>query len=100
MSGNLEKTRAASLSNPKMRPAKSSVNIASAAASSPPRRLPLVSNSIPQKISASVIDVVKSSVAGCFATHVTTRADGLGLMSSESTSVSRMIIRQILGPGG
>jgi len=40
VSGNLEKTRAASLSNPKMRPAKSSANIASAAASSPSRRLP------------------------------------------------------------
>src|ERR1035437_1711836 len=45
------------------------------------------------------MDVVKSSVAGCFATHATTREEGLGLMSSESTFVSRMIIRQIPGPG-
>src|ERR1700758_2172980 len=78
-----------------MRPPKSSVNIASAAANSPSRRLPLLSNSIPQKISDSVIEVVQSSAAGCFATYATNRAEGLGRMSSESTFVSRMIIRQI-----
>src|SRR5208282_1078839 len=43
----LENTRAASLSNAKMRPAKSSANTASAAATSPSRRLPFVSSSIP-----------------------------------------------------
>src|ERR1019366_5582930 len=45
------------------------------------------------------MDVVKSSAAGCLATHATTPGEGLDLMSSDSTFVSRMIIRQIPGPG-
>ena len=53
----------------------------------------------PKKISASVIEVVKSSVPDCFATQATTRGEGLGLMSSESTLVSRMIILENLAHG-
>src|SRR5260370_28074595 len=45
------------------------------------------------------MDVVKSSVVGCLATHAATAGEGLGLMSSERTFASRMIIRQIPGLG-
>src|SRR5207244_11677714 len=42
--------------------------------------------------------VVKSSVAGCLATHARTRGEGLSRIISESTFVSRTIIRQIPEP--
>src|SRR5215467_4175698 len=41
--------------------------------------------------------VVKSSLADCFWAQATTRAEGLGFMSSDSTLVSRMIILQKQG---
>src|SRR5580698_3047395 len=46
------------------------------------------------------MDVVKSSAAGCLATQATTRGEGVGLISSESTLVSRTITDQIPGPDG
>jgi len=66
----LANTLAASLSKTKTRPAKSSLNIPSAVANNLSRRLPRPKKLNTVKTSASVTNVVKSSVSGCCATQV------------------------------
>src|SRR5262249_61215587 len=51
-------------------------------------------------ISASVIAVVKSSLAGCSPTQAVTRAEGFGFISSDRIFVSRTIIRRNQGSFG
>ena len=87
----LANARAASSSKGRIRPANSSANICSTAASNRKRRLPGGSVSTPYRTSASVTVVVNTD-NGCWAaSQPRTMWEGKGLSASESTFVSSTI---------
>ena len=79
-----------------MRPSKSSRSTPSTASSNPSRLTPAGRIATPYSSSASLTVDKNRFGAACPATHSTTRELGMGRMSSETTLVSRMIIRRQL----
>ena len=88
-------SRAAALSNGNIRPARSSVKIRPTTASRDCRRFPGANSAMPYSSSASVIVVVNSEETGSDRIHIKTLTDGFGRNVSDSTFVSKTIMKSL-----